>query len=209
MNLPLALLNLWAVVAFVFAISYIWRPNRFFTFVIHVILGSGSAHYFIMNVLIVTTSLSTFAASGQWIDLIFVLFGLLMLTTLHPRLNWLARYPTGIMVGTGLGLSLRAILKTQVIFGIVKGIKPLVTPTAATSVGNLVYVVVLCLSLYYFLFGWQPKGNWQKLTQVSRFVIYVAFGIVAGNQFFTQTDLRMTGWLTWLGYIEGFIANIT
>ncbi len=209
MNLLTSLLYLWLVVAFFSSFSYVWRGNPLFMFVTNLILGAGAGHYVVLQVRTLSTATIDIVSKAKYVDLIVILIAALMFATLLPyNFRWLTRYPTAIMTGSGLALTMRAILQTQVIGQIVSAIRPITTPDMATNLGNFLFMTVLSASLFYFMFGFELKGPWLKVNKFARFLIYVAFGVAAGGQFFGDSVVGVGTFLELFSNMGGFLDNL-
>jgi hypothetical protein len=137
-----------------------------------------------------------------------ILLGLLLLTSfMGHRYNWIARYPTAIMGGVGLGVVLRKVLDAQFIEQIIITMKPVYTPDPMTSLSNIVYIFCAVISLFYFVFGFRLEGPWQRLNDIGKYVILLAFGIkMAGNLYVIggETEYGVQSYITWWYYLQDF-----
>ncbi len=211
MNLPLALVQLWMLAVFFMGISYLWKSNPFFTFTMQMVIGVMAANHFLLSVETLQGSWWNFVLKG---NMVYAMMGivavLLFATFLSSKWSWLARYPTAILAGTGIGMELRNIMQTDVIGQIQTSMLPLVANDLIKSFSNIVFVVTLVLSLFYFMFGFEMKGAWSKVNKAARLLIMLAMGADAGlYSFWSQSMfLMMDQFLMVKFYVTDFLKYI-
>ena len=207
-DIPLALLQLWQIAIFLFGISYVWKGNVAFTLTLQMVVGILAANHFLISVDTLRGTWWNQFVQGNIVSIIALVMALLLFSTFFTKWRWLARYPTAILAGAGLGITARNILVTDVISQVVNSMKPM-TADPLTNVNNVIFIVVLIFVLFYFIFGFELKGPWAAINKYSRWVIMLAFGIDAGYYFYYSSTYMMSQqWVQVTDYIRIFLANI-
>ena len=207
MNLPIAFANLWMVAIYFISLSYLVRGNPFFTAVQQMVIGILAAQHMMISFNALRSSILIPVQGGNYIKLIYLLFSFLIFASVFKNWRWLSRYPTAIMAGTGLGLVLRNIMYTEVLSQIQESIVPLKGQLFA-DFSNVSFVITLCLSLFYFMFGFDLKGPWIKVNKVARFLIIVGLGASNGAAYWTRASLDYGGMYQVREWLQLFWLNI-
>ncbi len=209
MNLPVALLQLWMIALFLFGISYLWRGNIFFTFTMQLIVGALTANQFIISYGAFVNDVWNPMVAGNYIKLLYIIFGSLLFATFFTKWRWITRYPTAILLGVGLGLELRNILWTDVLAQIQMSIVPISSGNLFGSFSNIVNVAALALSLFYFMFALELKGRWVKIHRVARLLMMLAMGTDAGLYFFfSSTNLLTVPFMQVKKYVDQLMLSL-
>lgn len=187
--------------------SYVFFPSTAFSLLAATIAGAYSGQFLATGWPNIIAVAIYPMSQGNIVAIIGVVFALLLFTTWIDRFRWLARYPTAIMTGTGLGVSLRALVGAQLISQIDMTIMPIITNSLASSFNNFFFVAALCFSLYYFIFGTELKGNWIKVNKAARLFIMVAMGAQAANMTWNKGGV-LTPWMSIMDKLNKFIASL-
>lgn len=142
--------------------------------------------------------------------IIALILGILNLFVVWRKYSWLATVSLSLMIGVGTGLSLRALMATDIL-GNTKAVigetaKLLVGPPI-NQLGYFLRIVFTISSLFYFLFTVVPKGRIGKplsyIATLGKYALLMYMGCSLGNtyqQFIgtaTSAIYRLTG--LWLG----------
>jgi len=203
------------IVISLMTISYVFRPNVAFSLLAAIITGSYSGHFLatnwpsiVNNSLIPASQILTSPSYNSVIAIVGLILVAMMFTTWSNRFRWLARYPTSVMAGTGLGIVLRAMVGAQLISLIDMTISlPIATNNLVTSFSNVFFIVAFCLTLFYFLVGFDLKGPLQSVNKVARVVILAMMGAQAANMTW-DVGGRITPWLNIQDMINRFLASL-
>jgi len=136
---------------------------------------------------------------GEWIMLLGIILGVMMLFRLHPKYHYIARLPIAISVGTMLSFSLRTTIFTGFISQIQATMLPLYVPgDLLKSLYNTTLVVSTLLMLSFFVYTTELRGPMIWSARIGEYCMYIAFGCV-----FAQTFMGR------LGLFVGYMQNIT
>ena len=127
---------------------------------------------------------------GHDIDFIYIIplgLGIMMLLSLYRPLNWMARWGIAYTVGMAAGLRAYGYLNSNVL-GQVKGT---IIPIAGTELpffsllgqshfNNLIIFIGTLSGLLYFYFSKEHKGTFGKVTKIGIYFLMVSFGASFG-----------------------------
>lgn len=145
---------------------------------------------------------------------------LLMFTRFLPKGSWLSRWPIGVMVGAYAGLAVIGFSQGDFMQQIRSSLIPLVAPgswgtllgarsvTAAITgflglIANLVLVVGLLATLYYFFFSAEHRGWGGRAARLGVYFLMVSFGASYGFTVMARISLALDRlrflFVDWLG----------
>lgn len=159
-------------------LSLVWKENPAFRTAEHLMVGLAAAHSMVRAIdnYIRPTIKTDVLQKGDYMALVFMLFGAVMYFRHVPRIAWVARYPMCWFVGYGVGYTLA--------YGPRPFIKQITdTFIPLTSANNVIYFVVTLVTIAYFFFtpAWRDRLVGRQLDKWARWVMMIGFGATFGN----------------------------
>lgn len=200
-----SIVQIWLAALFtIWVYTIAFRDNPFFKFAEHTFVGAAAGHSIVYGVDNVIRYGWTPFTRGAFLYAIVFLLGFLLYSR-YTKYFWLSRYPIAIMVGTGIGLSMRASVTAEFIAQIrsTAGLKFLGVD-AWTSFSNLIFLILVLTVVYFFIFTFPGahKGGLGIISKIARFGMMAAFGysfantiLSRFNMIFGRLDFLMTQWL--------------
>lgn len=207
MALDLAsVVSIWLAALFTIWIYTIaFRDNLFFKFAEHTFVGAAAGHSIVYGVdNIRRYGLDPFM-KGAALYLVVFLLGILLYTRYHKKYFWISRFPLAIMVGLGIGLSMRATVTAEFIAQIqstatmkVFGVPPM------DAFSNALFIIIVLAVVYFFVFTFpgMHAGGLGVISKFARYGMMAAFGysfantvLSRFNMIFGRLDFLMTSWL--------------
>jgi hypothetical protein len=201
-----AVVQIWLAALFtVWIYSIAFRDNVFFKFAEHTFVGAAAGHSIVYGVdNVIRYGWTPFTKGALLYGVVFLL-GFALYTRYHTRYFWLSRYPLAIMVGTGIGLSMRATITAEFIAQIKSTAELKVLGADAwTGFSNLIFIVLVLTVVYYFVFTFPGMhgGGLGIISKVARYGMMAAFGysfantvLSRYNMIFGRIDFLMSEWL--------------
>jgi hypothetical protein len=146
----------------------------------------------------------------EWMYLIPLVLGILMLTRLSPKANWLSRWAMAFVIGFAAGTNFTRYLQSDFVSQIHSSIEPIYSPgmSAMGTIGNifskLIIVGGLLSALIYFYFSKEHKGAFGRAARLGIWVLMAAFGATFGYTVMARISLltgRMDYLIRWIGGI--------
>jgi len=201
-----SIVQIWFAALFtIWIYSIAFRDNVFFKFAEHTFVGAAAGHSIVYGVDNVLRYGWAPFIGGNYLYIIVFVLGLLLYTRYHGDYFWISRFPLAILVGIGIGLTMRTTVTAEFIAQIqsTAGIKLLgVDPW--TAISNLIFIIITLAVVYYFIFTF-PKmhgGNLGIISTIAKYGMMAAFGysfantvLSRFNMIFGRFNFIMNTWL--------------
>jgi hypothetical protein len=154
--------------------------NPWFAWAEHTYLGAGTGLMVILALDYLNSKIITRITSNplsNWPLIISLILGMLILTRTNQRTAHIARIPIAVATGTGIAVSTRALIFTNVIKQIKATIIPIMTegdPMATfTNIGVIILVITM---MSFFIYTTELRGPLKASSTFGRYALYAAFG---------------------------------
>lgn len=189
----------------IFAFSILVKESFLTRIAEYTVLAASAAHWLVSGIVSLRNSLVGRLVVGNYIWIPMFLLGFLFYTRYVLKYRWLVRYPTAILSGVTIALSIRGIMDANVITQLKAAILPLASANFYTNVNNVVMTIMFALTTWYFVFTYsEPKGlvgrSNNYILKGARYILMAAFGLSYG----TTTVSRLS---TLLGRLIFLVGN--
>ncbi len=202
-NLPRTI-GIWAAAFFTLAIfSFLFRDNPIYKVAEAILIGVSAAYWIVVGFwdvlvpnLIGKISPSTVQAwaipglSGddaipKYIYLVPLALGLMLLTRLLPKGNWISRWPLSFIIGAFAGIQMLGYMHGDFLAQIRNSILPLIVVNQGafdpwSSLSNALIVVGVLCCLAYFFFSFEHTGLMGGASRVGVWFLMITFGASFG-----------------------------
>ena len=165
--------------------SFLYKDNPFYKFAEHLFVGV-SAGYWAMyswyNILVPNLGRPLFI-EHEFILVIPLILGILMLLRLFPKVGWLSRWPLAFIVGMTSGYYLVTFLQTNALEQVRATIVPF------NHINNIILIIGVLTGLLYFFFSTRHKGGIGFAARIGRMFLMVAFGASFGYTVMARISL--------------------
>jgi len=178
-------ISLWISTALtIFTVSLIFKETPLYRFAEHIFMGTAMGYGIVLAVKATSDIVWTPILNGQVIWIMSIILGLMLFTTFSKKHSWLSRYPTAIVVSTGVTLTMITVIRSSFLSQITSTfLNPIAQPFTGSpelAINNILVIVIVICTLAYFVFS--GAGTWQNnraLMLVRKAAIYFmmfAFG---------------------------------
>jgi hypothetical protein len=205
--------------------SFLYRDNPFYKFAEHLFVGVSAAYWMVVGFwsTLVPNLIARLwpshmgnlipSAVGNRTEYMYVIplvFGLMMLMRLSPKANWFSRWAMAFVIGFAAGTNFTRYLQSDFVSQIHSSIEPIYTPglsvmgTVGDVFSKLIIVGGLLSSLIYFYFSKEHKGAFGRAARLGIWVLMAAFGATFGYTVMARISLltgRMDYLIRWIGGI--------
>ena len=137
---------------------------------------------------------------GDLTLLLPLLFGLMVLGRFHPKTNSLSRIPLAVLIGSGAGAAIPAMLGPRILTQISGSVSPLVTSAGVPNwSGAVVLIGVLC-TLAYFFFSQEHTGALGIGSRIGTYFLMIFFGTTFGYTVMSRMS-------TFIGRVEFLLTD--
>jgi hypothetical protein len=206
-------IQIWMAAIFtIFIYSIAFRDNDLFKFAEYTFVGAAAGHSLVYGVDNIRRYGWDNLMGGAYLYVVVFLLGILLYSRYHPQYFWVSRYPLAIMVGLGIGLSMRAVVTAEFITQIksTAAIQVLGVTDPFKLVSNLIFIILVVTTVYFFLFTF-PKaheGSLGIIPKIARYGMMAAFSysfantvLSRYNMIFGRLDFLYNQWLPLQGAI--------
>jgi len=207
MALDLAsVIQIWLAALFtIWVYSIAFRDNVFFKFAEHTFVGAAAGHSIVYGVDNVRRYGWDPLMKGAWLYAVVFLLGIVLYARYNKKYFWLSRFPLAMMVGIGIGLSMRATVTAEFIAQIQSTAATKVLGVDAwTGFSNLLFIIIVLTVVYFFIFTFpgMHKGRLGIVSRIARYGMMAAFGysfantvLSRFNMIFGRLDFLLSEWL--------------
>jgi hypothetical protein len=191
--------------------SIAFRDNDFFKFAEYTFLGAAAGHSLVYGVDNIRRYGLDNLLGGAYLYIIAFLLGVILYARYHPKYFWLSRYPLSVMVGIGIGLSMRAVVTAEFIAQIkATASMSLFEGDLYTLISNWIFIILVLTTLYFFIFTIPEahEGGLGIIPQIARYGMMAAFSysfantvLSRYNMIFGRLDFLYNSWLPLPGAI--------
>lgn len=206
-------IQIWMAALFTIIIySIAFRDNLLFKFAEHTFVGAAAGHSLVYAVDNIQRYGWVHLMRGTYIYVVVFLLGIILFTRYHPEYYWMSRYPLAVIVGIGIGLSMRSGITSEFIAQIkaTAAVQVLGIADPVKALSNLLFIIICVSTVYYFLFT-IPKaheGGLGVIPQIARYGMMAAFAysfantvLSRYNMIFGRLDYVYSEWLPLPGAI--------
>jgi hypothetical protein len=179
-----------------FVFSFLFGDNPFYKLAEHIYVGVSAGYWMCLGywqsiVPYVLEPLKRF----EWIALIPLIMGIMLLFQLHPKTAWVSRWPLCFLVGLYAGLNIVYTMQAQILEQVYASINPLWS-TAAVPLDswelwtNWILVVGLFTGLIYFYFSVPHQGVFfGGAARIGIWILMIALGASFGYTVMARVSL--------------------
>ena len=177
------LVTMMSALLVIFVMSIAFRDNILYKFAERTVVGLGIGIIVTNGVITIMNNAITPISKGQWLPIVAVVLGLMLLAKFIPGQIWITKYPLSLILGLGLALFVRSSIEANIL----GSIRPLMnTPIIGSNIwetlGNTYAFVGLIGGLTYFVFA--DRGIPKPLTplfkdvgKIGRYVLMMYMGV--------------------------------
>jgi len=141
-------------------------------------------------------------SDGRIILIIPLVLGLMMFSRFSNKTSWLSRIPIALMIGTGAGVAIPAMLYARTLKQMSASVMPLIAENGTPNIEALVVLIGLLSTLAYFYFSREHKGVIGNAAKLGTYFLMIFFGATFGytvmsrmSTFIGRVDFLLTSFL--------------
>lgn len=176
--------------------SFLLGDNPFYKFAEHVYVGVSAGYWMCVGYWgTIKPEIVDKLQAGQWIALLPLALGVMLLFQLSPKTSWVSRWPLCFLVGMYAGLQIVYTMDAMIIEQVQASIKPLWVYTNGqfdlkTTFVNWILVFGLLTGMIYFYFSVPHKGLvFGTGARVGIWVLMIALGASFGYTVMARISL--------------------
>jgi hypothetical protein len=183
------------------------KDNHIYHFFEYTYLGCTAGLGIVLLVKQIILQGVTPLTEGNYIWIIPIILGLSMYLRFVKMGVWIGRYALAIVVGVGLGLSMRGALLANIYGQARATMQALFVADPIISLGRTLMAIGAVLMLLYFLMTREHTGTYGRVMTWARYGLMITLGCTFGNQIMARFAL-LSGRFLWLLTQAGLIAGV-
>lgn len=163
-------------------LSFLYRDNPAYKLAESLLIGVSIGYFLVItwtNTLMDMLFEPLFGAGKLWL-LIPLALGLLMLGRFHRKTSSWSRIPIAVMIGSGAGVAIPAMLYARTLKQMSATVVPLVDASGIPDLSGLIVIIGLISTLSYFYFSREHEGAFGWLARVGTYFLMIFFGTTFG-----------------------------
>lgn len=191
-----------------FIFSFLYKDNPLYKFAEHLFVGVSAGYYIVLNFWTVIwvnlvrpleDALTGRTPGGPWqvqqgdyrvLLVVPGLLGVLLLTRLVRRADWLSRWPLALIIGVYAGLKTTGFAQGDLVAQVQASLQPLWLPGHLwASFNAILFTVGLVSSLLFFFYSREHKGVLGAVSRVGIGFLMVSFGAGYGYTVMSRVSL--------------------
>ncbi|HET8579898.1 MAG TPA: hypothetical protein VFL31_02790 [Nitrospiraceae bacterium] len=198
------LLGAWVATGLtVFIFTFLYQDNPLFKLAEHLFVGVSVGYTIVKayDTVLVRLIYKPIAEQGEWLLLIPVGIGMLMLARYFPKITWLSRIAFAFIVGVGSGLAIPRFISSFILKQVEDTVRPLASivqgePTftynlldPTSNLNTIVLFIGVVSVLFYFFFSIEHTGPVRVAARTGILFLMVAFGAAFGYTVMARMSL--------------------
>jgi hypothetical protein len=192
----------------IFTVSLIFKETPLYRFAQHVFMGSAMGYGIVMAVKSISDIAWTPMTKGEFLWIMPLLLGLMLYTKFSKKYFWLSRYPTAILVATGVTLTMRSVVRSsflaQISSTFLNPIGPPYVGYPQLAINNMLVIVIVVCTVVYFIFSGERTVQRSPvllyLRKAAMYFMMFAFGAGFANTVVSRIAL-------WVGRTRYLLAS--
>ncbi|MBU0982849.1 MAG: hypothetical protein KKA42_03200 [candidate division Zixibacteria bacterium] len=161
--------------------TFLYRDNPIYKVAESLLIGVSIGYFLVVtwtNSLMASLFTPLFG-EGRIILILPLVLGLLMFGRLHSKTSALSRIPIGVLIGSGAGVAIPAMLGARTLAQMSATVSPLMIDGSLNISGIVVLIGVIC-TLAYFYFSREHEGGLGAVAKTGTWFLMIFFGTTFG-----------------------------
>ncbi len=183
-------------------LSFLYRDNPVYKMAESLLIGVSIGYFLVitwsntvMDLLIVPLT-----RNGRWSLVVPLLLGLMMFGRFHRKTSVLSRIPIAVLIGSGAGVAIPAMLEARTLKQVSATVSPLFTSSGLPDISIIVVLLGVLTTLSYFYFSREHKGVLGTSAVVGTYFLMIFFGTTFGYTVMSRMS-------TFIGRVEFLLSD--
>jgi len=162
--------------------SFLYRDNPFYKMAESLLIGVSIGYFLVItwNNSLMALLFRPLFGGGRLALIIPLGLGLLMFGRFHARTTSLSRIPIAVLIGSGAGVAIPAMLGARTLTQMSATVKPLLTDAGWLNLSGIVVLGGVLCTLAYFYFSREHRGLLGHTARAGTWFLMIFFGTTFG-----------------------------
>jgi hypothetical protein len=183
-------------------LSFLYRDNPVYKMAEYLLVGVtiGYALVIAWTSTLVDLLLDPLFSHGEWSLIVPLALGLMVFGRFHPKTNSLSRLPLAVLIGSGAGAAIPAMLGPRILSQISGCVVPLITEAGLVNWSGIVVLIGVICTLGYFFFSREHRGTLGVASRTGTYFLMIFFGTTFGYTVMSRMS-------TFIGRVEFLLTD--
>ncbi len=162
--------------------SFLYRDNPIYKLAESLLIGVSIGYFLVItwDNTLMTRLFKPLLEDGRWVLIGPFGLGLMMFGRFHSRTATLSRIPIAVLIGSGAGVAIPAMLGARTLAQMSATVQPLLTESGWPDLSAIVVLGGVLCTLAYFYFSRERRGTLGQAARVGTWFLMIFFGTTFG-----------------------------
>ncbi|PWB69710.1 hypothetical protein C3F09_10105 [candidate division GN15 bacterium] len=163
-------------------LTFLYRDNPIYKLAEYLLVGVAVGYALVIawKSAMVDLLFTPLFGQGDWSLLLPLILGLMMFGRFHARTSFISRVPLAVLIGSGAGAAVPAMLGPRILTQVSGSVTPLVGTDGLPNWSGLIVIVGVLSTLAYFFFSREHRGSLGVASKVGTWFLMIFFGTTFG-----------------------------
>lgn len=162
--------------------SFLYRDNPVYKMAESLLIGVSIGYFLVITFdnALADSLFEPLFVGGELGLIIPLCFGLLMFGRFNSKTSALSRIPIAVLIGSGAGAAIPAMLGARTLSQVSATVRPLLTEAGWLNISDLVVLAGVLCTLAYFYFSREHRGALGRVANAGTWFLMIFFGTTFG-----------------------------
>ncbi len=183
-------------------LSFLYRDNPAYKMAESLLIGVSIGYFLVIiwTKTIMDLLVDPLFYDAKWPLVIPMALGIMMFGRFHKKTSSLSRIPIAVLIGSGAGVAIPAMLEARILKQVSATVGPLLTDTGMPDISVIVVLIGVLTTLSYFYFSHEHKGALGVSAKVGTYFLMAFFGTTFGYTVMSRMS-------TFIGRMEFLLSD--
>ena len=183
-------------------LSFLYRDNPIYKMAESLLIGISIGYFLVITwtKTIMDLLVDPLFYDAKWPLVIPMALGIMMFCRFHKKTSSLSRIPIAVLIGSGAGVAIPAMLDARILKQVSATIAPLLTETGMPDISVIVVLIGVLTTLSYFYFSREHKGALGVSAKIGTYFLMAFFGTTFGYTVMSRMS-------TFIGRMEFLLSD--
>ncbi|MFH2050743.1 MAG: hypothetical protein ABIJ12_15010 [bacterium] len=183
-------------------LSFLYRDNPVYKMAESLLIGVSIGYFLVITwtKTIMDLLVDPLFYDAKWPLVIPMALGIMMFGRFHKKSSSMSRIPIAVLIGSGAGVAIPAMLDARILKQVSATIAPLMTETGMPDISVIVVLIGVLTTLSYFYFSREHKGVLGVSAKIGTYFLMAFFGTTFGYTVMSRMS-------TFIGRMEFLLSD--
>jgi hypothetical protein len=183
-------------------LSFLYRDNPVYKFAEYLLVGVSVGYALVIawKSTLMDLLFEPLFYQQEWLLLIPLVLGLMVFGRFHHKTNSISRIPLAILIGSGAGAAIPAMIGPRILTQISGSIVPLINENGIPNWSEVVVLIGVLSTLSYFFFSKEHRGPLGYSSKIGTYFLMIFFGTTFGYTVMSRMS-------TFIGRVEFLLSD--